>query len=325
MQEAHLTQFCVHQAISHSTHRKPRPQASRIRRGATLLALSLISLGVPSADASHPAKPETKHSIRSFRNDMPRTIRADHPAILPVAAAIRAVTPNPLEQLVMVNDVTHLLVDYDDDQRVYGRAEYHATLDEMLETRRARGWLYLRDDCDGRAVFAAHLLASLGIAWRLEASNLKGHAWVSAQVNGVTYDMLDFMPTDHSKNSLAVKLFTRRTQRPPSFSWRRQWAAVTHRDVNIGLQLGMLTLDSTASKQRERRSRDWTLVAPGGLTPTSDDRAYANAPAGFPYGERVALATPATASAANSLASQAGQPSATTAPLASSSATLRGK
>lgn len=307
-------------AIAHLIQRKPRPLASRIRRGATLLTLSLVSLGVPSADASHPEKPVVmKQSVRSFRNDMPRTIRADHPAIVPVAAAIRAVTQDPLEQLVMVNDVTHLLVDYDEDQRIYGRAEYHATLDEMLETRRARGWLYLRDDCDGRAVFAAHLLASLGIPWRLEASNLKAHAWVSAKVNGVTYDLLDNQPADHSTSSLAVKLFTRPTHRPPAFSWRTRWATVTKRDVKIGLQLGLLTLDSTTIKQRERRSRDWTLIAPGAQTP-ADDREYAGAPAGFPYGEAIVHTATASTPALATVASPT-----SIAPLAAASETLRSK
>ena len=108
----------------------------------------------------------SRHTREHFRHDMAATVRPDHPAIVPVAAAIRAVTSNPLEQIVMVNDVTHLLVDYDDDERVYGTDEFHATLDEMLARRRQSGWLYLRDDCDGRAVFAAHVLAALGIAWR---------------------------------------------------------------------------------------------------------------------------------------------------------------
>jgi hypothetical protein len=122
---------------------------------------------------------------------MAASIRPNHPAILPVAHAIRRVTTDPLEQIVMVNDVTHLLVDYDDDDRVYEAEEFHATFEEMLARRREAGWLYLRDDCDGRAVFAAHLLASLGIPWRLEASYWKEHAWVIARVNGVDYDLLD--------------------------------------------------------------------------------------------------------------------------------------
>jgi hypothetical protein len=55
---------------------------------------------------------------------MAATVRANHPAILPLAAAVRAITANPLEQLVVVNDVTHLLVDFDEDRRVWGVEEY---------------------------------------------------------------------------------------------------------------------------------------------------------------------------------------------------------
>src|SRR4051812_43341115 len=158
---------------------------------------------------------------------MPATVRADHPAIAPVVAAIRAVTSNPLEQLVMVNDVTHLLVDYDDDERVYGRTDYHATLDEMLARRRQAGWVYLRDDCDGRAVFAAHLLAGLGIPWRLEASSWKHHAWVTARVDGATYDLLDFRATEPERNRIGFRLigrwFTHVSRTPPAFDWRRSW------------------------------------------------------------------------------------------------------
>src|SRR4051812_19481624 len=117
-----------------------------------------------------------RHTREHFRHNMAASVRANHPAIVPVVAAIRAVTTNPLEQLVMVNDITHLLVDYDEDLRVYGVEEYHATFEEMLARRRQSGWLYLRDDCDGRAVFAAHLLATLGIQWRFRTSFLKKKA-----------------------------------------------------------------------------------------------------------------------------------------------------
>src|SRR5688500_11101151 len=77
-----------------------------------------------------------RHTRDHFRYNMPGAVRPNHPAIVPVANAIRAVTNNPLEQIVMVNDVTHLLVDYDDDERIYGTSEFHATLEEMLARRR---------------------------------------------------------------------------------------------------------------------------------------------------------------------------------------------
>jgi hypothetical protein len=220
---------------------------------------------------------------------MASSVRAQHPAILPVAAAIRRVTKDPLEQIVMVNDVTHLLVDYDDDRRVYGTEEYHATLEEMLARRRQAGWLYLRDDCDGRAVFAAHLLSSLNIPWRLEASYWKEHAWVVARVNGVDYDLLDLRHNAPETDRLAYKLFghffVRNSVRPPAFAWRRAWANETGRDLRSGLALGLLTVDSSASQQRERYSTDWTQKSPSGQLSPIDDRALSVTVAGFPYGE----------------------------------------
>lgn len=231
---------------------------------------------------------DKESTIATFRNELRKTVRADHPHILPVVAAIRAVSQDPLEQLVMVNDVTHLLVDFDDDWRVYGRTDYHATLDEMIEKRREQSWLYLRDDCDGRSVFAAHLLASLGIKWRFEASRVKAHAWVVATVNGKDYDLLDYQPEGAPVNTTAYKMWSwtlRDPVHPPKFEWRRAWAKRTEFDVPVGIRLGLLAVDSTTDNLRERRSVDWARVSPNTPTTPPDERALAAAVAGFPYGE----------------------------------------
>lgn len=220
---------------------------------------------------------------------MAASVRASHPVIAPVVAAIRAVTAKPLEQLVMVNDVAHLLVDYDDDERVYGVEEFHATFEEMLNRRRQTGWLYLRDDCDGRAVFAAHLLAALGIPWRLEASYWKEHAWIAARVDGVEYDLLDLRRNAPETNRLSYKffghMFVRHSVRPPAFAWRRAWAQRTGRNLDHGLALGMLTVDSTSEVQHERYSTDWAAKSPSEPLSPPEDRALTVAVAGFPYGE----------------------------------------
>ncbi len=248
------------------------------------LAALWMALAMPAARA------EIAPSISAFCREMPRTVRADHPAIVPIAAAIRAVTTDPLQQLVMVNDVTHLLIDYDDDARVYGRPEFFATLDEMIAKRRDEGWVYLRDDCDGRAVFAAHLLAALDIPWKLTASRLKHHAWVIARVGGVDYDLLDFRP-DHATpkgfSGMMTRLFVRESHRPPSFDWREAWVTHTNRDLNVGLRLGMVTLDSTPSHLVQRYARDWTVLHPDGDNSPRDDSALAASCAGFPYGEQL--------------------------------------
>lgn len=257
-------------------------------------ALACALLAGPAVPPVSDQATHARHTRAHFRHDMAATVRADHPAILPVAAAIRAVSRNPLEQIVMVNDVTHLLVDYDDDDRVYGAEEFHATFEEMLARRREAGWLYLRDDCDGRAVFAAHLLASLGIAWRLEASYWKEHAWVVARVNGADYDLLDLRRNAPETNRLGYKVvgrfFVAASRQPPAFAWRRAWAQRTHRDFATGIALGLLTLDSTPQRQYERYATDWSAKVPRGSTSPIDDRTPSATVAGFPYGEPLHVA-----------------------------------
>lgn len=254
------------------------------------MAVILCSIGLlPSSAVGGSELRYPRHTRDNFRYDMPRTVRADHPAIMPVAKAIQRITTDPLQQLVMVNDVTHLLVDYDDDQRVYGADEFHATLDEMLARRREGGWLYLRDDCDGRAVFAAHLLAALGIPWRLEASFWKEHAWVIARVGGVDYDLLDLRPDAPEIDRVSYRLFghffVAPSHRPPPFAWRRAWAERTGQDLTTGLTLGLLAIDSTRGHLHQRYATDWTKEAPGDRFSPFDARVLTATVAGFPYGE----------------------------------------
>jgi hypothetical protein len=287
-------------------------------------ALSFVGAATPLRNELSQIPPR-RHTREYFRTMMASTVRADHPAILPVAAAIRAVTTDPLEQLVMVNDVTHLLVDYDDDERVYGVPEFHATFDEMLARRRQSGWLYLRDDCDGRAVFAAHLLASLGIEWRLQASYWKEHAWVIARVNGVDYDLLDLRKNAPETARVSYKLFghlfVRPSHPPPSFAWRHAWAERTGRNLKTGLELGLLTVDSTPGAMVERYAMDWTRKCPTGELSPVDDRALTTTVAGFPYGEPLHVAAIAGVSAeAKAAASSAAK---RTVPIASSNSSAR--
>lgn len=254
--------------------------------------LGLASLGslLPHA-AQAGALGGIRHTREYFRNSMPATVRADHPAMRPLVAAIRAITADPLQQIVVVNDISHLLIDYDDDQRVYGSEEFHATFDEMLARRRQAGWVYLRDDCDGRAVFAAHLLAALGISWRLEASYWKEHAWIVARVGGVDYDLLDLRSGAPETDRLSYKVlgrhFVRASKRPPAFAWRRAWAQRTNRNFEVGMTLGLLAIDSTPARQYERFATDWTTRAPNSVGSPVEDRFATVAIAGFPYGEQL--------------------------------------
>ncbi len=287
------------------TARRKLDLGATLRRARVLA--SIFGVVLAAAFGLQPAKSaEThvypRHTREHFRHNMAASVRANHPAILPVANAIQSVTNDPLKQLVMVNDITHLLVDYDDDLRVYGVDEYHATLDEMIARRRQSGWLYLRDDCDGRAVFAAHLLAALGIPWRLEASYWKEHAWVVARVNGRDYDLLDLRKDSAETNRPAYKLvghlFVRDSVRPPPFAWRRAWAARTGHDLTTGITLGLLTVDSTKNSEHERFAMDWTSRSPSGQLSPVDDRAIGVTVAGFPYGEPLHVAAIANVPAA---------------------------
>lgn len=256
-------------------------------------AVAAVIVCLPIDAGAIPLKSD-KPTLHRFRHDIAKTVRADHPAIQPVVDAIRAITTNPLEQLTIVNDVAHLLVDFDDDARLYGRADYHATLDEMLAMRRENSWLYLRDDCDGRAVFAAHILAGLGIEWRLEASYWKRHAWIIARVNGEEYDLLDFQPegapTDRLSYRLVGRFVTRQPNHPPLFQWRRAWADRTKFDIQTGLHLGLLAVDSAPGHLRERYAKDWTKVAAPGQPAPFDARLATAVCAGFPFGESLGSA-----------------------------------
>jgi hypothetical protein len=271
----------------------PTGRIGLMRASGYLVALTLSTLQFDtSALADAGALPNRNHARDSrarFRNEMPRTIRPDHPAILPVASAIRAISSDPLEQIVMVNDVAHLLVDYDDDERVYGRREYHATLDEMIARRRESGWVYLRDDCDGRAVFAAHLLAALNITWHFEASYWQRHAWIVASVNGVDYDLLELRGSPPGQKALSYRLigrhFVRPTRPAPYFGWRRAWQERTARNVEVGKCLGLLELNSTERQLRERIATDWTKVHPDGDVSPFDQRMISAAFAAFPFGD----------------------------------------
>jgi hypothetical protein len=285
-----------------TTHRRISDSNASVRRFAGTLwfaALLMVALAAPTADSA-PHFSADRNSLSYFRHEMRFTVRADHPAIVPVAAAIRAITTDPLQQLAVINDVTTLLVEYDDDMRVYGVDDFHATLDEMIARRRAAGWAYLRDDCDGRAVFAAHLLAALGIPWRLEASYWKEHAWVVARVNGVDYDLLDLRDnareTDRTSYKLIGHFFVHASHPPPAFAWREAWAAHTHHDLHVALALGMVTLDSTALAMHARHAKDWTLEAPNeAVAPADDARIVLAGIAGFPFGESLHVGAMAAA------------------------------
>lgn len=257
-----------------------------------MTVLVVTAFALPAGGTGAGGNDELHTSLSYFRTEFGRTVRADHPLIRPVANAIRAITTDPLQQLVLVNDVTALLVEYDSDLRVYGVEDYHATLDEMIARRRAAGWAYLRDDCDGRAVFAAHLLAALGIPWRLEASYWKGHAWVVARVNGREYDLLDLRDNAPETKNLGYKLFghffVHPSRTPPMFDWRAAWAERTHRNLKIGLTLGMLTLDSTKYAMHTRHAKDWTMIAPDArFSPPDDAHVLLAGIAAFPYGEQL--------------------------------------
>lgn len=237
-----------------------------LRRKLPLFALILWVAPAFCFPLAASPKGQPRHGRGSFLHDLPKTVRPDHPAIVPVADAIRQVTRDPLEQLTVVHHVTHLLVDYDSDRRVYQRTEYHATLDEMIAQRRAHGWTRLRDDCDGRAVFAAHLLAALDIPWRLEVSFWKKHAWVSARINGTRYDLLDLRPSDPELQTASYRLLgrflTRPSHPPPSFQWRTAWYARTGANVETGVTLGLLAADSRPGRFRERFAVNWTRIEP---------------------------------------------------------------
>src|SRR5690606_37699445 len=79
--------------------------------------------------------------------------------------------------------------------------------------------------------------------------------------------------------------FVRESHRPPAFAWRRAWAERTGSDIDVGLTLGMLALDSKPGRLQQRYATDWTSKAPRDVRSPADDRALTSVIAGFPYGE----------------------------------------
>lgn len=214
-----------------------------LKIGRWLVVLS-AGWGVPLLAAGHPGARTSAARSATFAGALSPTVVSDHPAVQPIAAAIRRVSSDPVEQLCLVQQVTRRWVEYTSDQSVYGRRDYYATLDEMLGRREAEGWTRLRDDCDGRAVFAAHLLAALGLPWQLEGSRWKGHAWVSTRIDGVHYDLLDLQADDPELQSRTYRwigrFFTAPSQPPPLVDLRTAWRDRTGEDPTIGAALGLL-------------------------------------------------------------------------------------
>ncbi|HEX2100657.1 MAG TPA: hypothetical protein VHF69_08345, partial [Candidatus Synoicihabitans sp.] len=237
----------------------------------------------PTRVEARPAEP--RPSASAFHARLGPTVRADHPRIVPLAEAIRRLSDDPVEQLVIVDRVTRLQVDYDSDLRVYGRRDYHATLDEMIERRAAAGWSRLRDDCDGRAVFAAHLLAALDLPWRLHGSYAKRHAWVSSVIGGVRYDLLDLQAGDPETRAWSYRWLARwsagSSRALPEFAWRTAWRMRTSADVEIGERLGLLEYDETTTRRRERYAVNWL----------DETRAAGKKTTGFASGDVVATGT----------------------------------
>lgn len=271
-----------------------------MRCPAGLILLVVVLLAPVAAKERGAARPrEAGPSPAAFRRVMPVTVRVGHPAVAGVADGIRRLSDDPVEQLSFVAQATRLLVEYDSDRRVYGRRDWHATLDQMVARAEASGWTYLRDDCDGRAVFAAHVLEELGFRWRLKASGLKRHAWVSVVVAGRAYDLLDLRPDDPELQTLAYRAVGRwlvRRSQPPPFTdlrarWRRRGA-----DVALGRTLGLITVAPGGGEAQPRFAVNWVRRASGptpterkGIAATADERRLRPAPdSGLPTAGRSA-------------------------------------
>ena len=64
----------------------------------------MLFVGVSARPASTPSeRVYPRHTREHFRHNMAASVRADHPAIVPVANAIREVTKDPVEQIVRVD------------------------------------------------------------------------------------------------------------------------------------------------------------------------------------------------------------------------------
>lgn len=101
-------------------------------------------------------------------------IQPDNPSLQPLVEEVRSTLPpdqSPLQILKGVEKYVYKRIPYEWDWNNWGNADYLPTVDEVL----AKG----KEDCDGRAVIAASILASLGFQAQLVTDF--SHVWVKTE------------------------------------------------------------------------------------------------------------------------------------------------
>jgi hypothetical protein len=108
-----------------------------------------------------------------------------------------------------------------------------------------------------------------------------------ARVGGVDYDLLELRGATSLQKTVSYRLvgrhFVRSTQPAPYFGWRRAWQERTGKNVEIGKCLGLLEMNSTDRRIRERIATDWTKTHPEGDVSPFDERMISATFAAFPY------------------------------------------
>lgn len=106
--------------------------------------------------------------------DPHRLIQPNAPALQPFADELQSRMPrevSPEAALRRVEKFVHEKIPYEWDWNTWGAADYLPTLEEILSAG--------KEDCDGRAVVAASLLARLG--YQAEIVTDLGHVWVTTE------------------------------------------------------------------------------------------------------------------------------------------------
>ena len=121
------------------------------------------------------------------------------PEIRGLADTILGLHVPPPVMAALVAEVTRVRITYTSDVELYGWSDYVPTIEEMRQRARAEGWPTLREDCDGRAVFALSLARTCGLEARSVSSARFQHVWIRVFTPAEAWDLL---PADGDRQAV---------------------------------------------------------------------------------------------------------------------------
>jgi hypothetical protein len=139
--------------------------------GWTLTTIYLLGYGEDLHDA---LIPHTGFRIES-------RVEPEHPLITRLAADVRSVTSNRMEQAAVAEQVTWNLVRYWDTDDIWGH-NCVPSIDEIIGRAAIMGWATPRGNCISQSIVLCSLLQALGFDAHIKTS--PSHAFVRFQIDG---------------------------------------------------------------------------------------------------------------------------------------------